>query len=91
MNRENLENIRDKIDNKLSGISANNLLCAGAGAFILSSGLKMLGNDQAGSFVGKLFIPLLAIGLYKKYKDHSRSQAVAPTAYNEPDPDSGYA
>lgn len=81
---ENLKNIRETIDNKLTGISANHLFCAGAGAFLLSSGFKMLGSAQTGSFVGKFFIPLIAVGLYKKYKEHSESKSQSANTQPEP-------
>lgn len=86
INQGNLENIKETIENKLTGISANHLLCAGAGAFILSSGFKMLGNEQTGSFIKKLFIPLIAVGLYKKYKEHSQSGSESQSANNQPEP-----
>ncbi|MEL1253417.1 hypothetical protein AAEO57_06510 [Flavobacterium sp. DGU38] len=74
INQENFENIKETIENKISGISANHLLCAGLGTLALSSGLKLAGKKQAASLVGKLFITLVAIGLYKKYKDSSDSK-----------------
>lgn len=85
INQENLKNIRESIDNKLTGISANHLLCAGAGAFILSSGFKMLGSAQTGSFIGKFFIPLIAVGLFKKYKERSGSKSQSANIQPEAD------
>lgn len=73
INQENLENIKETIENKITNVSANHILCAGAGALILSSGLKLLGSNPAGSLIAKLSIPLVAIGLYKKYKEYSQS------------------
>jgi hypothetical protein len=70
INQENLDALTETMEDKL-GVTANHLLCAGAGAWLLSSGLKMAGKDQAGSLVGKLSVPLIAIGLYKKYKEYS--------------------
>lgn len=76
INQENLENIKETIGNKISAVSANHLLCAGLGTLALSSGLKMAGQMQAGSLIGKLFIPLLAIGIYKKYKESLNSHSL---------------
>lgn len=73
-NHENFENIKEKIGNKISGVSANHILCAGLGALALSSGLKLAGKAQTASFVGKLFIPLIAIGIYRKYKESSNPE-----------------
>lgn len=73
-NTENLGNLGETVEKKISGISPNILLCAGAGSLFLAATLKLAGKGNAGSFFGKWAIPLLAVGCYKKYSDFSASQ-----------------
>jgi hypothetical protein len=91
INQENLENIKETIENKITNVSANHILCAGAGALILSSGLKLLGSYPAGSLIAKLSIPLVAIGLYKKYKEYSQSASESESEYPESETYAGNA
>ncbi|OXA75918.1 hypothetical protein SAMN05444397_11266 [Flavobacterium aquidurense] len=73
-NTENMANLGETVEKKISAISPNTLLCAGAGSLFLAATLKLAGKGHAGSFFGKWAIPLLAIGCYKKYSDFSNSK-----------------
>lgn len=68
INQENLEDIREFIENKIADVPANYILYGAIGSLLLSSYLKKIGKNQASSVIGKLSIPIIAIGL-AKYKD----------------------
>lgn len=74
-NTENIGNIGETLEKKISGLSSHTFLCAAAGSLLLAGTLKLAGKGQASSFFGKWAIPLLAIGVYKKYSDFSASQS----------------
>ncbi|MDR7370173.1 hypothetical protein [Flavobacterium aquidurense] len=70
-NSGNLENFGETLESKVSGISANTFMGAAAGSLLLAATLKLAGQNQAGSFLGKWAFPLLAIGCYKKFSNSS--------------------
>lgn len=59
--------------------------CAGVGTFAIGSALKILGQNQIGSVIviGKLAIPIMAIGLYKTIKNSSSTIFSKKTNENE--------
>ncbi|HEX8015146.1 MAG TPA: hypothetical protein VF465_07920 [Flavobacterium sp.] len=73
INQENLEDIREFIENKIADVPANYILYGAIGSLLLSSYLKKIGKNQASSVIGKLSIPIIAIGL-AKYKDVIKSE-----------------
>ncbi|AXB57663.1 hypothetical protein [Flavobacterium fluviale] len=73
-NSDNLEDIKTLIENKLSDIPGELILCGAVGALLLSSYLNKTGHTQAGSVIGKLSIPIIGIGL-AKYQDVLKSAA----------------
>ena len=70
-NSGNLENLGETVETKISGLSANNFIGAAVGSLLLAATLKLAGQNQAGSFLGKWAFPLLAIGCYKKFSNSS--------------------
>ncbi|CAD0001920.1 hypothetical protein [Flavobacterium salmonis] len=73
INQENLEDIREFIENKIADVPANYILYGAIGSLLLSSYLKKIGKNQASSVIVKLSIPIIAIGL-AKYKDVIKSE-----------------
>lgn len=73
INQENLEDIREFIESKIADVPANYILFGAIGSLLLSSYLNKIGKKQAGSVVGKLSIPIIAVGL-AKYKDVLKSE-----------------
>jgi len=73
-NSDNLEDIKTLIENKLSDVPRELILCGAVGALLLSSYLNKTGHTQAGSVIGKLSIPIIGIGL-AKYQDVLKSAA----------------
>jgi hypothetical protein len=73
INQENLEDIMEFIENKIADVPANYILYGAIGSLLLSSYLKKIGKNQASSVIGKLSIPIIAIGL-AKYKDVIKSE-----------------
>jgi len=82
-NSENIGNIGETVEKKLSGVSSNTLLCAAAGSLLLAATLKLTGNSQASTFFGKWAVPLLVIGCYKKYSNSSFSKTNDNTEVKE--------
>lgn len=70
---ENLEDIREIIESKISDIPGEAILIGAVGALLLSSYLNKTGHEQAGSIIGKLSIPIIGIGL-AKHKDLIKSE-----------------
>ncbi|TDO73164.1 hypothetical protein EV143_106106 [Flavobacterium chryseum] len=73
INQENLEDIREFIENKIADVPASYILCGAIGSILLSSYLSKIGKKQASSIIGKLSIPIAAIGI-AKYKDLIKSE-----------------
>lgn len=73
-NEENLENIKELIENRLADIPGELILLGGVGTLLLSSYLTKKGNKQAAAFMGSLAVPIVGIGL-AKYKDLLKSEA----------------
>ncbi|KRD61290.1 hypothetical protein ASE40_07030 [Flavobacterium sp. Root935] len=71
-NQENLEDIQKMIEDKLSSVPGELILCGAVGALLLSSYLNKTGHTQAGSVIGKLSIPIIGIGI-AKYQDVLKS------------------
>lgn len=74
INRENLADLKELIEDKIAAVPAPYLLYGAMGTLLLSSFLKKKGHRQAGSFIGKLSIPIIAIGL-KKYSDRIQAES----------------
>lgn len=68
INEENLEEIRNLIETKIANIPGHYILCGALGSLLLSTYLDKIGKKDAASFIGKLSIPIIGIGL-AKYKD----------------------
>ena len=68
INQDNLEDIREFIESKIANVPASYILYGAIGSLLLSSYLTKIGKKQAGSVIGKLSIPIIAIGI-AKYKD----------------------
>ncbi len=73
INQENLEDIREFIENKIANVPGSYILCGAIGSLLLSSYLTKIGKTQAASAIGKLAIPIAAIGI-AKYKDYITTQ-----------------
>lgn len=73
INQENLEEIREFIENKIEDIPGSYILVGAIGSLLLSSYLTNTGRQKAGSMIGKLAIPIIGIGL-AKYKDVIKSE-----------------
>lgn len=73
INQENLEEIRELIESKIADVPANYILYGAIGSLLVSSFLKKAGHQQVGAAIGKLSIPIIAIGL-AKYKDVIKSE-----------------
>lgn len=73
INQENLEDIREFIESKIADVPASYILYGAIGSLLLSAYLNKTGKKQAGSIVGKLAIPIVAIGL-AKFKDHLNTE-----------------
>ena len=78
INQENLEDIREFIESKIADVPTNYILVGAIGSLLLSGYLKKIGKTQASSVIGKLSIPIIAIGL-AKYKDTIKSEYEALT------------
>ncbi|MDR7370211.1 hypothetical protein [Flavobacterium aquidurense] len=78
INQENLEDIREFIESKIADVPTNYILVGAIGSLLLSGYLKKIGKNQASSVIGKLSIPIIAIGL-AKYKDAIKSEFEALT------------
>ncbi|KFF04156.1 hypothetical protein [Flavobacterium reichenbachii] len=72
INQENLEDIREFIENKIANVPASYILCGALGSLALAGYLNKIGKKDAASAIGKLSIPIVAIGL-AKYKDLLKS------------------
>lgn len=70
-NTINTEKTEQYIKNALDYYPPIYYFGAGLGTFAIGSALKMLGQNQIGSVIGKLAIPIMAIGLYKTIKNSS--------------------
>ncbi|TDW51685.1 hypothetical protein EV144_101361 [Flavobacterium sp. 270] len=68
INQENLEDIREFIEDKIADIPGSYILVGAVGSLLLSSYLSKIGKKQAASVIAKLSIPIIGIGL-AKYKD----------------------
>jgi len=73
INQENLEEIREFIEGKIADVPANYILFGAIGSLLLSSYLNKIGKKDASSVIGKLSIPIIAIGL-AKYKDFIKTE-----------------
>ncbi|MEO7975523.1 hypothetical protein [Flavobacterium sp.] len=73
VNQDNLDDIKTFIESKIADVPANYLLYGAIGSLLLSAYLKKIGKNQASSVIGKLSIPIVAIGL-AKYKDLLNSE-----------------
>lgn len=71
--QENLEDIRELIENKIKDVPGELILFGAVGALLLSSYLNKSGYSNAGSVIGKLSIPIIGIGI-AKYKDILKSE-----------------
>ncbi len=76
INQENLENIREFIEDKISDVPGEVILFGAVGALLLSSYLNKTGHKKAGSVIGNLSIPIIGIGL-AKYKDLLKSDSLS--------------
>lgn len=72
INQENLEDIRELIENKIKDIPGELILAGALGSILLSSYLIKTGHVQAASVIGSLAVPIAGIGL-AKYKDLLKS------------------
>ena len=72
INEENLEEIRNLIEDKIANIPGHYILYGALGSLLLSTYLDNIGKKDLASFVGKLSIPIIGIGL-AKYKDVIKS------------------
>ena len=68
VSQDNLDDIKEFIESKIADVPATYLLYGAIGSLLLSGYLKKIGKNQASSVIGKLSIPIVAIGL-AKYKD----------------------
>jgi UDP-3-O-acyl-N-acetylglucosamine deacetylase len=73
LNQENLEDIREFIENKISDVPGELILCGAVGTLLLSAYLNKTGHKLSASMIGKLAIPIIGIGL-AKYKDFLKSE-----------------
>jgi len=73
INQENLEDIRELIENKIKDIPGELILAGALGSILLSSYLNKTGHVQAASIIGSLAVPIAGIGL-AKYKDLLKSK-----------------
>ncbi|WP_029272883.1 hypothetical protein [Flavobacterium sp. KJJ] len=73
-NPQTRENLGYYAEKEITPISANKILCYAAGSFLVGKTLKAAGKSSAGSFIGKLVLPLLALGFYRKLTDTSESK-----------------
>ncbi|KRD12360.1 hypothetical protein ASE21_00105 [Flavobacterium sp. Root901] len=73
INTENLEEIREIIEDKIADIPGHYILCGALGTLLLSTYLEKTGKKQAASVIAKLSIPIIGIGL-AKYKDVIKSK-----------------
>lgn len=73
INQDNLEDIRELIESKIADVPASYILYGAIGSLLLSAYLNKTGKKQAASIIGKLAIPIVAIGL-AKYKDHLNTE-----------------
>lgn len=58
--------IPEEIEEKVSGISAKQLIVAGVGTLIAGAVLKKAGHTKTAAFIGSIALPLLASAIYKK-------------------------
>lgn len=72
LTEENLNDIKELIENKIADIPGEILLLGGIGTILLSSYLFKKGNKQAAAAIGSLAVPIVGIGL-TKYKDLLKS------------------
>ena len=79
---ENLESLKQNVESILSDVPANYLLGAGAAAWIISSGLKSFGKENAASFIEKWSLPLLTVGLYQKLAETNENKEGIATEYS---------
>jgi hypothetical protein len=70
-NPQTRENLGYYAEKEITPISSNKILCFAAGSFLVGKTLKAAGKSTAGSFIGKLALPLLALGFYRKFTDGS--------------------
>lgn len=68
VNQDNLDDIKQFIENKIADVPPTYLLYGAIGSLLLAAYLKKIGKNQASSVIGKLSIPIAAIGI-AKYKD----------------------
>lgn len=68
VNQDNLEDIKEFIEGKIADVPATYLLFGAIGSLLLAAYLKKIGKNQASSVIGRLSIPVAAMGL-AKYKD----------------------
>lgn len=68
INSENFEELKSLIENKIADLPDSYILIGAVGSLLLSSYLNKNGYPEAGSFIGKLALPIAGIGL-TKYKD----------------------
>jgi len=78
INDENLENIRELIESKISDVPGELILFGAVGALLLSSYLNKTGHKQAGNVIGNLSIPIIGIGI-AKYKDLLKTESLTLT------------
>lgn len=71
--QENLEDIRELIENKIKDVPGELILAGALGSILLSSYLNKTGHVQAASMIGSLAVPIVGIGL-AKYKDLLKSK-----------------
>ncbi len=78
INDENLENIRELIESKISDVPGELILFGAVGALLLSSYINKTGHKQAGTVIGNLSIPIIGIGI-AKYKDLLKTESLKLT------------
>lgn len=83
LTQENLNDIKELIENKIADIPGEFLLLGGLGTLLLSSYLLKKGNKQAAAAIGSLAVPIVGIGL-TKYKDLLKSDLESFKPYVQP-------
>ncbi|OXA80321.1 hypothetical protein SAMN05444397_10278 [Flavobacterium aquidurense] len=81
--QENLEDIRELIENKIKDVPGELILVSALGSILLSSYLNKTGHGQAASIIGSLAVPIVGIGL-AKYKDLLKSKI---DSFEKPEPE----
>ncbi|MFH6995031.1 hypothetical protein [Flavobacterium sp. FlaQc-48] len=70
-NPKTKENTGYGVKEEITPISPNKLIIAASGSLIVGGVLKIAGKRTAASLIGKLALPLLALGCYRKFTSSS--------------------